>query len=157
MSKRTISESTEVMTVKTGTLESITHMTPAAVLGTSTKMEIAESVLPAEFQGVELETIDSGFDPTVKWNAPGNYAGGVFTGFVKEAGPNKSRLYSFDANGKTFGIWGTTVLDKMFDQGMLSGQIQPGRKLLVIYMGDVETDKQPAKLFTIKIAKVKTL
>lgn len=154
MAKRTVTESTDVTTITA--LQPITRMTPAAVVGASTKVEIAQSVLPEEFQGVDFETIDSGFDPTVKWSAPGNYVGGIYTGVVAGAGPNKSRLYSFDAGGgKTFGLWGTTVLDKLFDAGLLSGQIAPGRKMLVIYIGDAETDKEPAKLFMLKIAKIK--
>lgn len=155
MAKRTVTESTEVATLTPTAIQPIAALSPASVLGVSSKMEIAESLLPSEFQGQELETIDSGFDPTVKWVNPGNFVGGIYVGMEEGVGPNKSRLYTFVANGQSFGVWGTTSLDTMFDHGLASGPIAPGRKMLIIYMGDVETDKQPCKLFQIKVLKLK--
>lgn len=152
---RTVKEEKAVSVLETNTIQAITEMTPAAVVGMSTKQEIAETVLPEEFQGQELETLDSGFAPTVKWVSPGNFVGGVYLGFENGVGPNNSRLYQFKIGDKDFGIWGTLALDRLMDEGISKGVIQPGRKMLVIYMGSVETDKQPCKLFQVKVLKPK--
>ena len=149
MTKRNVTEATDQA------IQPVTRLTPAVVIGNSTKMEIAQSVLPKEFQGVELETIDSGFCPTVKWEKAGSFVGGVFSGMKSDVGPNRSMLYEFDVNGQTFGIWGGKVLDSMFEDGMKNGQIAFGRKMLVIYMGDVETDQNPCRLYQIKVMKPK--
>jgi hypothetical protein len=138
-------------------LEPITALSPAAVIGMSTRIEIPQALLPEEFQGQELEVIETGFDPTVKWVNPGNFVAGVYEGFKEGIGPNKSRLYQFTAKGKPFGVWGTTVLDRAFDAALESKQISPGRKVMITYVGSVETDKQPCKIFHIAVAKVKTV
>lgn len=148
-------EETQVTTIESTGIQTISSLSPATVIKVSTKMEIAESLLPEEFQGQELETLDSGFEPTVKWVVPGNFVGGIFRGSKDGVGPNQSRLYTFEADGRPFGIWGTTALDTMMDEGMRRGKIMPGYKMLVIYMGSVETEKQPCKLFQIKVLKQK--
>lgn len=156
MAKRTVTEeTTSVATIEPNAIQPISGLSPASVVGVSTKMEIAESLLPEEFQGQELETLDSGFEPTVKWVNPGNFVGGTFLSWKEKIGPNESRLYSFEAGGQPFAIWGTTALDTMMDEGMKRGQIAAGRKMLIIYMGSVETDKLPCKLFQIKVLKLK--
>lgn len=155
MSTRKIVEASEVIPMEGNAIQPVTSLTPASVLGSSTKMVIADSLLPEEFQGQSLETLDSGFEPTVKWVNPGNFVGGTYLGFKENVGPNNSRLYSFEAGGKPFAIWGTTALDTMMNQGLQSGLIAFARKMLVIYMGDVETEKQPCKLFQIKVLKPK--
>lgn len=139
------------------TVPPIESLTPAAVIGVSTQLDIAKELLPEEFRGVDLEVIETGFSPTVKWITPGNYIAGIFTGFEEGVGPNDSRLYNFLTKGsKKFGVWGTTVLDRAFDEGLKAGKIAPGRVLMITYMGEVPTDKQPCKLFHVAIAKTKT-
>lgn len=156
MTKRTVTEeTTAVATLEPSAIEPISALTPAAVIGVTAKMEIAQSLLPQEFQGQELETLDSSFAPTVKWVTPGNFVGGVYQGYKEAVGPNSSRLYELEAGGQVFGIWGTTSLDTLMDEAFKRGQIVQGSKMLVIFMGAVETEKQPCKQFQIKVLKPK--
>jgi len=154
-------EDTSIETLAAGTVpqivEPITALTPAAVIGVSTQLSIAQELLPEEFRGVGLEVIETGFSPTVKWNQPGNFIAGQYLSFEEKVGPNSSRLYNFKAkNGKSFGVWGTTVLDRAFDAAILAGTIAPGRLLMITFMGSVPTDKEPCKLFHIAVAKTKS-
>lgn len=138
------------------TVEPVSVLTPASVVGVSTQLDIAQELLPEEFRGVELEVIETGFSPTVKWVTPGNYVAGIYTDLEEGVGPNGSRLYNFTTKaGKKFGLWGTTVLDRAFDSGLKAGTIAPGRIMMITFMGEVTTDKQPCKLFHVAIAKVK--
>lgn len=124
---------------------------PAALVGVRNQLSIPESKLPEEFQGTHLETLDTTLPPTVKWLTPGEFVAGVYESQGEDVGPNKSKLYNFDAKGKKFSIWGTTTLDRVF----ASGQIQPGDMLLITYIGDIPTDMNPCKMFDIKKAAVK--
>ena len=130
-------------------LEPVTELTPAAVIGSNTKIEIAQELLPEEFQGQQLQTIDTGFSPTVKWVNPGNFVAGVFESIESDVGPNKAKLYNFEAKGKKFGVWGTTVLDRAFATGM----IKPGYLVCITYLGGIPTDFQDAKMFNIQVVK----
>lgn len=122
--------------------------TPATMIGTQTNVHIPTETLPEEFQGTQLETLETTFPPTVKWLHPGNYVAGVFVSAQEKMGPNNSWLYNFDANGRRFSIWGNTVLDRVFQ----SGVIQPGDMLLITYIGDIATDMNPCKMFDVKKA-----
>lgn len=133
----------------------IGKLVPAAVIGTATKIDLPASALPAEFGGVELETIETGFDPTVRWQKPGDFVAGVYEKTEADVGPNKSKLYTFRAKDRTFGVWGTTVLDRAFEGAIAEGTIKPGYLVAIIYAGDVETDYNPCKIFHIKVAKKK--
>lgn len=128
-------------------------LTPAAVVGMNTKLAIPQSMLPEEFQGQTLEVLETGFAPTVKWVNPGNMVAGVFVGMETGVGPNKANLYNFDAKGKKFGVWGTTVLDRTFDMAIKSGQLKPGYLVCIIYLGGIPTDFQDAKMFNIQVVK----
>lgn len=127
---------------------------PAGLVGVRNELKLSEQMkasLPEEFQGTTLETLDTTLPPSVKWLQPGEYVGGVYEGSQEGIGPNKSMLYNFDARGKKFSIWGTTTLDRVFS----SGQIDKGDMLLITYIGDIETDNQPCKMFDIKKAAAK--
>ena len=126
-------------------------MTPAAILGTNTKLAIPQNMLPEEFQGQTLEVIETGFAPTVKWENPGNYVAGVYEGYEEKVGPNNATLYQFDARGKKFGVWGTTVLDRAFKAALASGQLKPGYLVCITYLGGIPTDYQDAKMFNIQV------
>ena len=132
-----------------------TALTPAAVVGSNTKIVIDQALLPEEFQGQELETIETGFSPTVKWVTPGNYVAGVYVSTEQGVGPNKANLYNFvlpakhNRPAKAFGIWGTTVLDRAF----ATGQIKPGYLCCITYLGGIPTDFQDAKMFNIQVVK----
>ena len=131
-------------------------LTPAQVQGLNTsKISIDPASLPDEFKGVTFEVIETGFDPTVKWNKPGDFIIGVYTGQEKEVGPNKARLYNFDAKGRAFGVWGTTVLDRAFDGALKAGILKPGYLLMITYAADVPSDYEanPTKLFHMQVAK----
>jgi len=126
-------------------------MTPAAILGTNTKLAIPQNMLPEEFQGQTLEVIETGFAPTVKWENPGNYVVGVYEGKEEQVGPNKATLYNFDARGKKFGVWGTTVLVRAFGAALANGQLKPGYLVCITYLGGIPTDYQEAKMFNIQV------
>lgn len=131
---------------------------PAAVVGVNTsKISLNEDQLPEEFKGATLEIIETGFAPTVKWNAPGDYVAGVFVSMEEGVGPNKACLYTLDAKGKQFGVWGTTVLDRAMRQAIATGQIKPGYLMMMTYITAMPSDYEanPTKLFHIQIAKKK--
>ena len=133
-------------------IEPVQKMVPAATIGVQNNFELAKSILPKEFQGTQFEVIDTGLPPTVKWGVPGNYVAGVYEGNEQDVGPNKSTLYHFDAKGKKFSVWGTAVLDRVFQ----SGEISIGDLLLITYIGDMPTDLNPCKLFDVRKATLKS-
>lgn len=129
-------------------------LNPAAVLGMSTKIDIAEESLPEGFKGVNLETIETGFDPTVKWNQPGDFVAGVFEGYEKGVGPNDANLYSFDAKGKKFGVWGNTVLDRALITAINAKQLEPGNMVLIVFIGTIPSKQtNETMIFTIKVVR----
>lgn len=145
------------------TLQVIPDLTPAAVIGVDTKVALDESQLPEEFRGATLETIETGFAPTVKWNDVGNFAGGVFIGkdvvnvkrtVGKQTTIEENNVYNFEAKGRRFGIWGTTVLDKAFENAIEAGIIKPGYMVLVVFVGEIDVNQpSPCKMFQIKVVK----
>jgi len=154
MAKRTVIESTELATIP--------ELRPAAVIGVSSKVNIADALVPEEFRGATVEILDSGFAPTVKWNAVGDFAVGIFTGVKvvqvkRKSGIEDNNLYEFDANGKAFAIWGTTSIDQAMQGGIKSGIVCPGRKILIAYVGQIEVNQpEDMKVFQIRVAKVKS-
>lgn len=127
-----------------------TKLVPAALVGASINIPVTS--LPEGFGDVELETLNSGFNPSPRWTEYGQFVTGVYEGKEEGVGPNESNLYNFDAKGKKFSVWGNTTLDRVF----ASGVIQPGDLLLITYAGEIDTDKgNPCKLFDVKKAKVK--
>lgn len=154
----------EVATIPSGAMDPKSNMmelpktlTPAAVVGVNSMVQIAQENLPEEFQGQELETLQTGFAPTVKWVNPGNFVGGVFVNFEEDQGPNHQRVYNFvtKKDAKPFGVWGSTVLDRSFDMHLAIGKIKPGSLVMITYMGDIQTDQQPCRMFHLAVAKVK--
>ncbi len=128
-------------------------ITAAPLVGMSTRVDLPANVLPEEFGGMNLETIETGFSPTVKWTTPGQMCAGVYEGYEEKVGPNSSNLYNFNARGKKFGVWGSTVLDRAIIGALKNGQLHAGEMVAIIYVGDVETDMNPCKIFHIKVAK----
>ena len=127
------------------------RMTPAAIVGNNTKLAIPQAMLPEEFQGQELEVIETGFSPTVKWVNPGNFVAGTYEGCEEKIGPNNAMLYNFDARGKKFSVWGTTVLDRAFKTALATGKLRPGYLVCITYLGGIPTDFQDAKMFNIQV------
>lgn len=144
-------------------LQVIPELTPAAVIGVDSKVALDESHLPEEFRGATLETIETGFAPTVKWNVVGNFAGGVYQGMEvvsvkrtqgKTVTIEENNVYNFEAKGRRFGIWGTTVLDKAFSNALAAGIIKPGYMVLVVFVGEIDVNQpSPCKMFQIKVVK----
>jgi hypothetical protein len=145
----------EVATVIENAIEMPKALTPAPVIGVNTKVDFPEEMLPKELQGVTLETLETGFAPTVKWDKPGNFIVGVFEGVESKVGPNSANLYSFDARGKKFGVWGSTVLDRAMLTAMKLGQLQPGNMVFIAFTGTVPSDHEgnDTKLFSVKIVR----
>lgn len=130
--------------------------TPAAVVGMNTNLAIDSSLLPEEMRGLKFEVIQTGFNPSVVWDKPGDFAAGIFTGFEEKVGPNGARLYNFEtAKGKPFSIWGTKVLDRVFDMAMKQGMLRPGLVAMVTYVGNTPSKfaDNPTKLFHMQIVK----
>lgn len=131
------------------------RITPAAIVGMNTKLEIPQEMLPQEFQGQSLETLETGFAPTVKWVNPGNFVAGVFLGYEQKVGPNNANLYSFDAKGKQFGVWGSTVLDRTLLTAIKTGQLKPGYMVCITFVATIPSDHEgnDTKLFNIQVVK----
>ena len=130
-------------------------LTPANVVGLENKVEIDLNSLPKEFKNIKFEVIQTGFSPTVKWENPGEFVAGVYEGMEEKTGPNNTRLYNFDAKGKLFGVWGTTVLDRAFDNALKSGILRPGYMVIITFVATTPSDFEdhPTKLFTMHVAK----
>lgn len=147
----------EVATVNNGnTLDMPSTLTPATVQGMNTsKMMIDPANLPEHLRGITFEVIETGFAPTVKWGKPGDFVVGVYQGCDSDIGPNKAKLYYFDVQGKQFGVWGTTVLDRAMEGALSNGAIKPGYMVMVTYAADLPSDydANPTKLFHIQVAK----
>lgn len=152
MSKRTIVNAQE--------LDIVQHLRPAAVIGLTNKITLEESLIPEEFRGATVEILEGAFAPTVKWNAIGDFVAGVYQKKIvvsvkRKTGLEDNNLYYFDANGKEFAVWGTTMLDQQFDAGLTSGVISPGRKVLIAYVGDLEVNQpQDMKMFQVRVAQI---
>jgi hypothetical protein len=98
------------------------------------------------------ETFHSEFLPNPVWTKEGEFVYGFYQGVEEKVGPNESRLYTLRApKGELFSVWGTTTLDRLFDQAL------PKRddKLIIIFCGEMPTDRglNPLKLFDLKIAR----
>lgn len=142
----------DVETKSVTVMDEATKLKPVALVFTSVNIPVLS--LPegwSDWGDAELETIQTGFNPSPKWTEFGQFVAGVYEGAEEGVGPNNSMLYNFDAKGKKFSVWGNTTLDRMFK----SGVIQTGDMLLITYVGEIETDKQPCKLFDVKRMKVK--
>jgi len=127
---------------------------PAQIVDESIELTKIDG-LPEEFLGGKFE---HGFPPTVKFEKPGDFAGGEFVHMRAGVGPNNSRVYELalpDGTGDHLKVvvWGSTVLDRQFDSAY--PPIQQGDKIGIIYLGDKETGRKqnPAKLFALKVIR----
>lgn len=146
----------EVLVVESGNVVPFEKLTPAAIVGVNTNLQMEEALLPEEFQGQKLEVLQTGFNPSVDWVNKGNFVAGVYTGYEEKVGPNNAMLYNFIAkNGKPFSVWGTTVLDRAFDAAFKSGTLKPGYLTMITYVADVPSkfEANPTKLFHIQVVK----
>lgn len=138
-------------------LATIPAMKPAEMVGIDTNIGFDPSQLPAEFKGVTLEVVQTGFNPSAVWNNPGDFVAGIYTGKEEKVGPNGAKLYNFETKaGKPFSVWGCTVLDRAFDLSEKSGLIAPGRVVMIMFVGTTPSkfEANPVKLFQIGVAKV---
>jgi len=133
-----------------------TKLVPAATVGMNTNLPLDPKLIPSEFQGVDLEVIQTGFNPSVVWNEPGNFCAGVYTGFEEKIGPNNANLYNFETKqGKPFSVWGTTILDRSMEKAIATGTIKPGYLVMLTFVGTIPSKfaDNPTKLFHIAVAK----
>ena len=133
-----------------------TTLRPAAVVGINTNLAMDPSLLPDEFKGVDLEVVQTGFNPSVVWNEPGNFCAGIFTGMEEKIGPNNANLYNFETKqGKPFSVWGTTILDRAMIVAVQKGVIRPGYLVMVTFVGTIPSKfvENPTKLFHVQVAK----
>lgn len=126
---------------------------PAQIVDESIELTKIDG-LPEEFLGGKFE---HGFPPTVKFENPGDFAGGEFVHMRLGVGPNLSRVYELavpDGKGSHLNVivWGSTVLDRHFDSAY--PPIQQGDKVGIIYLGEKKGQKQnAAKLFALKVIR----
>lgn len=135
-------------------LESPKELQPCAIVGINSQIDIAASLLPTEFQGENVETLESGFAPTANWAKPGDFIAGVYTGKKENVGKHKTTLYNFDAKGEPFSLWGSAVLEQTFENAIAKQQLKIGYMCLVVFVGSVPSGKgNDARIFTVKIIK----
>lgn len=127
---------------------------PAQIIDDSLEVSKIEG-LPAEFASGSFM---AGFPPSVKFEKPGDFAGGEFIHLREDVGPNHSRVYELavpDGNGSTFNVvvWGSTALDRQFDSAY--PPIQQGDKIGIVYIGEKATQRKqnPVKLFALKVIR----
>jgi len=147
-------ETKEVAVQDSRTLAGSLKCQPAQIVDESIELTKIEG-LPEEFLGGKFE---HGFPPTVKFEKPGDFAGGEFVHMRTGVGPNASRVYELavpkgDGTHLNVIVWGSTVLDRHFDSAY--PPIQQGDKIGIIYLGDKETTRKqnPVKLFALKVIR----
>lgn len=127
---------------------------PAQIIDDALEVSKIEG-LPAEFAGGSFMT---GFPPSVKFEKPGDFAGGEFIYLRTDVGPNRSRVYELavpNGNGGTFNVvvWGATALDRQWDSAY--PPIMQGDKVGIVYIGEKATkrNQNPVKLFALKVVR----
>ena len=129
------------------------EIVPVEIHAPKRKFEAPSVTAHAAFDemGVEVETLSSVFPPTAKWTKHGEACIGVYEGCEENIGPNKSMLYYFNYKGHTFGVWGTTMIDRVMD----SGKVEAGDLVQITYIGELSTDRSPCKMFEFKVGRKK--
>lgn len=147
-------ETTDLTVQDSRTVMGPLKIRPAAIIDEALEVSAIEG-LPAEFLGGKFA---QGFPPTVKFENPGDFAGGVYVNHRDGVGPNKSRIYELNVpNDTTEGlqvvVWGSTALDRLFDSAY--PPVQQGDKLAIIYVGEKSTNRKqnPVKLFALKVIR----
>lgn len=85
-------ESTDVTIQDSRTVLAPLKCQPAQIIDDALEISKIEG-LPAEFAGGSFMT---GFPPSVKFEKPGDFAGGEFIHLRTDVGPNHSRVYRAD-------------------------------------------------------------
>lgn len=154
MAKRELARSSD--------LTVIPKLTPAEVVSKGgSDVEIDVSQLPDSFKGVTFEILETGFSPTIKWNEPGDFVAGIYTGMKtttvnRKQGPEENTIFEFEAAGKKFGVWGTTVIERAMKEALDKGILKPGYLVMIVYTNDVPTNQpEDMKMFQIRVATKK--
>lgn len=138
----------------------IQKLTPAEVVnkgGSDVQIDTAD--LPEQFRGVTFEILETGFPPTIKWNAIGDYMAGVYQGIKtvsvnRKQGLEDNTIFEFEADGKKFGVWGTTVIERTLVEAIKANALRPGYLVMIVYTNDVPTSQpEDMKMFQIRLAK----
>lgn len=147
-------ETTDVTIQDSRTVLAPLKCQPAQIIDNALEISKIEG-LPAEFAGGSFMT---GFPPSVKFEKPGDFAGGEFIHLRTEVGPNYSRVYELavpNGEGGTFTVvvWGSTALDRQWDSAY--PPILQGDKVGIVYIGEKETkrNQNPVKLFALKVVR----
>lgn len=147
-------ETTDLTVQDSRTVMGPLKIRPAAIIDEALEVSAIEG-LPAEFLGGKFA---QGFPPTVKFENPGDFAGGVYVTHRDGVGPNKSRIYELNVpndtpDGLQVVVWGSTALDRLFDSAY--PPVQQGDKLAIIYVGEKATNRKqnPVKLFALKVIR----
>jgi len=79
----------------------------------------------------------------------GDFIEGILTSVEKDVGPNKSKLYHLESDGKPTIVWGSTVLDPKMSV------IKPGDKIKIEYLGlgEAKAGRSAPKLFEVYLDK----
>lgn len=101
--------------------------------------------------GVEVETISPLFPPTAKWKNVGDSSIGLYEGMEEHVGPNDSNLYYFSFKEFGFGVWGTTMIDRIMAPA--KSVIEKGNLVQITFIGEISTDQNPCKMFEFKVGK----
>ena len=130
------------------------HILPVAIVEAAEDANNFEG-LPAEWKTAETLC---GFPPSPEWKKAGDALFGYYITTRMDIGPNDSRLYEISVpNGtgesKTVAVWGTSVLDRLFDSAFPA--IRTGDKLGIIYLGEGKErpGQSPVKLFSLKVLR----
>jgi len=147
-------ETTDVAIQDSRTVLAPLKCQPAQIIDDALEISKIEG-LPAEFASGSFM---SGFPPTVKFEKPGDFAGGEFVHMRTGVGPNESRVYELalpKGEGESFNVvvWGSTALDRQWDSAY--PPIQQGDKVGIIYIGEKGTKRKqnPVKLFALKVVR----
>lgn len=140
----------------------IQQLNPAEVVSKGgSDVQIDTSQLPEQFRGVTFEILETGFPPTIKWNAHGDFMAGVYVGTKivtvnRKQGPEDNTIFEFEADGKKFGVWGSTVIERTLNDAITAGVLKPGYLVMIVYTNDVPTNQpEDMKMFQIRLATKK--
>jgi hypothetical protein len=100
----------------------------------------------------DCEEYSSGFPQTITWMEEGQYCKGRYIGCRENVGRNKSKVYSISCNNEEINIWGTTILDQLFEKSAP----RIGDLLCIVYDGECPSARglNPVKLFTLLVKRM---
>jgi hypothetical protein len=115
-------------------------------------------VIPYEYSGAlsiegmeGCEEYSSTFPHTITWIEEGQYCKGEYVGIRENIGKNKSKVYVILCDGEEINIWGTKILDQLFDKSVP----RVGDTICIIYDGECPSTRglNPTKLFTLLVKR----